>query len=347
MTKLLLIFCLLDALSALAMRATGLSPSFPLGFLLLLLLVALPFGYGMLCLLRGMERCGVARVRSLPVFGGLLAVAILWLYQLDNRVFGAWCMAFNIFVAWHLWRTRSGQQLRTLLQAVVLIVIGYCTVWNCNYLMLKWTLPRLHDPWLQTVDLRCYGWVTGKAIDYQNLFPLLNNAFAVRFLESAYLLVFAEIAVLLFLLSDDPPQLGRFLTTLFLCYAVGFLVFAVFPVVGPAYYYPESFHTDWQHTLTYRVRQCMFREYQAVRLSSALSGSAHFVALPSLHVAVAALMQIFLCRHRLFFWTFLPINILTCVSSVLLGYHYLLDLPTGLLLAVAVFVGQQKVLSRA
>lgn len=339
MARLLVVFLILYPLSAGALRVAGLRPSVPVDFLTLVLVVALPFGYGVWVALRALERS-----RVVPALGAVLAVPILLLFQLDHPVLQAGCASFAIFMAWHLWRARS-VRVPTLLTAVAVAVIGYCTVWNCNYLLLKLVAARLHDPALRQIDLDVYGWVAGHALDYRSIFPLLGNPLAIRLLENAYLIVFAEIAILLLLLSDEEHRLRQFLAALFLCYAVGFLAFAVFPVVGPAYYYPDSFNAaDWRPTLTYRVMRVMAREYQAVRQSSPLGGSAHFVALPSLHVAVAALMQMFLWRRRVFFWAFLPINTLTGLSTVVLGYHYLLDLPTGLLLAVTVFVVQQRLL---
>jgi membrane-associated phospholipid phosphatase len=328
MWTLSLVFAGLYTLSWLALWDAGLSPAFPGSFLTLLLLVAVPFGYGVFWVLRAVP----ARVP--PAVGLLSAVPVLLLYQLDHRVVQACCLAFTIFVAWHLWRHRP-VPVATLIPAMLVVILGYLTVWNANYLVLRWALPRLQDPWLQQIDLAIYG-------GYREVFPLLTQRWAIRLLENAYLIVFAEIALLLFLLAADETQLRRFLLTLFACYAVGLLAFAVFPAVGPPLYYPDSFRTDAQQTLTYRVMQAMANEYQAVRQSTALSGTGYFVALPSLHVAVAALLQLFLARHRLFYWTFLPINTLTCLSTVVLGYHYLVDLPAGLALAGAVYLVQAR-----
>jgi hypothetical protein len=76
----------------------------------------------------------------------------------------------------------------------------------------------------------------------------------------------------------------------------------------------------------------MAEEFQHLQTGGKLTGMGYFVALPSLHVAVAVLVQMTFRRTPLLFWTWLPITVLVILSTNLLGYHYLVDLPAGLLL---------------
>ena len=67
-----------------------------------------------------------------------------------------------------------------------------------------------------------------------------------------------------------------------------------------------------------------------------MTGFGYFVALPSLHVAMAVLLQ-FTIRQRsqIGAWVVAPINILLIASTFVLGYHYLADVPGGVGLAMA------------
>jgi hypothetical protein len=58
--------------------------------------------------------------------------------------------------------------------------------------------------------------------------------------------------------------------------------------------------------------------------------------------AVAVLVQVFLYRSRAHFWLFLPINLLVVPTTVALGYHYLLDVPAGVLLASAILAMPER-----
>jgi membrane-associated phospholipid phosphatase len=78
----------------------------------------------------------------------------------------------------------------------------------------------------------------------------------------------------------------------------------------------------------------MATEYRHVIAGEQLSGFGYFVALPSLHVAAATFIQRSVRQAPWLYWTLLPVNGLLALSTVLLGYHYLLDLPSGVLLGL-------------
>lgn len=107
------------------------------------------------------------------------------------------------------------------------------------------------------------------------------------------------------------------------------------PALGPPIAFPESFEDSLRATWTGGIMGAMEAEYRNIRVGAPLSGFGYFVAIPSFHVAVAALAQSEFAKWPWLFWAILPINMLLIVSTVLLGYHYLVDLPAGLLLAAA------------
>ncbi len=57
----------------------------------------------------------------------------------------------------------------------------------------------------------------------------------------------------------------------------------------------------------------------------------YFIAFPSLHVAAAVVCQIGVRESRALFALLLPVTMLVAASTFLLGYHYVLDVPAGVL----------------
>ena len=148
--------------------------------------------------------------------------------------------------------------------------------------------------------------------------------------------MFIGIPLAIFVLHSSGGEPRTFIRALFSCYFVALLIFLLFPTIGPTLADPNLFSTAYEHTQTYALTRLMAAEYTALQGSGVLSGLGYFVALPSLHVAVAVLVQVFLYRSRVHFWLFLPINLLVVPATIVLGYHYLLDVPAGVLLASAI-----------
>ena len=127
----------------------------------------------------------------------------------------------------------------------------------------------------------------------------------------------------------------------FACYVIGLLVFLLYPAVAPDVYYPESLRADYLGTSTAALGRNLAADYSALGRGLPLNGFGYFVALPSLHVAMALLSQALLHAFPLHFWTFLPVNLLLIVSTVVLGHHYVVDVPAGALLAAFVLAAHR------
>jgi membrane-associated phospholipid phosphatase len=183
------------------------------------------------------------------------------------------------------------------------------------------------------LDLAIYSWLRGSAVDYHGMFPLLKSPWVYAFMENNYLMLYPEIFVVTLVVVEKHLDRPYFIGLLFTCYIVGLTVFILYPVLGPCIY-PETVHPDYQSSIVSGMCQGIVAEYQAVRRMSSLTGMAYFVALPSLHVAMALLFQAFLFPARCHFWVFLPVNVFLALSTVFLGAHYLIDLPAGILLTL-------------
>ena len=65
-----------------------------------------------------------------------------------------------------------------------------------------------------------------------------------------------------------------------------------------------------------------------------------------MHVSVAMFLQVLLRPYRFIFWIFLPINILIIISTVILGYHYFLDVPAGIIVAMLSLTPREWIMFR-
>jgi membrane-associated phospholipid phosphatase len=129
----------------------------------------------------------------------------------------------------------------------------------------------------------------------------------------------------------------KILGSLFLCYLAGIVVFVIYPTLGPFVVYPESLTPAYRFTLTGTLMATLAAEYYAAVQGTSVTGFGYFIAMPSLHAAIATLCQCIFTSRRALFWLFVPVNMLLVGSTVVLGYHYIVDVPTGMLLGATVY----------
>jgi membrane-associated phospholipid phosphatase len=305
----------------------------PWMFLAWIGLVAIPAAYSLTRLLDVVASYCPRPAWLMPLLGAALGLLAVWGFPRLAQAPLAVLMVFLALVVRDAPRA-SRASLITLAGSIGVVVVGYAAVWNLNYALAPTRTAGLHDPVLRAADIAVYGWLLPAASDYRALFPLVQHPPAFALLEHAYQMLFAELFVVLFVLVRCGQHPATFLRAVFLCYLLGLLVFFYWPAVGPCIAYPESFDPGFHGTATWRLMQSMAIEFAALGQGTALNGFAYFVAVPSLHVAMAILLQYFLRVSPWHFWAFLPVNVLMAASTVLLGYHYLLDAPAGALAAV-------------
>ena len=84
----------------------------------------------------------------------------------------------------------------------------------------------------------------------------------------------------------------------------------------------------------------MLADVEAVRHGAQpVTGFGYFIALPSLHAALATVCQCALRPHRSTFWFLMPVNVLLLISTFVLGQHYVVDTALGIGLGLAVWQG--------
>jgi hypothetical protein len=295
-----------------------------------------PFALGIANVIRWLETSRVPTPWQIAL-APLAGISALCLYWPDRGWFlYPSLVAASWFTARSVGAPRDGAA-RRMLSAALMVGAIYVVVWNANYLALVAGHPRLHDAAIRSVDESLYSAMWGRSIVYEGWFPLVQNPWLVMIFERAYLSLFTEVALVLVVLARSPDALRWFVGRLAFCYAFALLIFVGWPVAGPCLMYPESINNAFAGVNTRAIMHSSLVEFSAIRLGGQPStGFGYFVALPSLHVAMAVLLQFTIQqRTRIGGWVVAPINILMIASTCVLGYHYLVDVPGGVVLALA------------
>src|SRR5262249_2794508 len=308
-------------------------PVAPWALLLIFALVVIPFALGAagaVTLVVGAGASGHAMTRGRCMLLGALFMAA---YRLDSPLFLLGHVVLLPIVVRTVWRSGLVRPLTFMAGA---LTVGYATIWNLNYLIAALSKGRLADPALRELDIALYQLLFRVPIDYVGFFPIVRPEVFFRLFENAYvmLLPVSFVAALLWVMVKR--DVTAFLTTFFTCYLAGLIVFAIYPAVGPCIAFPDSFGGEFRGTLTFRLMDGMASEYTAALERTSVNGFGYFVAIPSLHVALAVVLQVMLRVSPAHFWAFLPINVVVASSTIVLGYHYLVDLFAGLALGTLV-----------
>ena len=136
---------------------------------------------------------------------------------------------------------------------------------------------------------------------------------------------YLSVSVLLYGAHRDDRIRELFLFSITLLYAIGFLGYLFVPAQGPIIHLADqvvpSINGGFFHTL--------------VTTSVDQAGGPHG-AFPSIHVGATALICLFDFRHgcRTRAWMYIPLVLLIMLATVLLRYHYVIDLVAGFAIAV-------------
>lgn len=192
-------------------------------------------------------------------------------------------------------------------------LIGSITVW--------------HDPLLWSLEAPIISRLTGESVN-------------VLFWGVIYESLWAWMSIVFFAVVVFGRQHGlilRFCVSLVMLFYLGRLLGILIPVMGPAYYYPDFFGYLNGTPASTGIRAVL--DVYAMAGSDVNNDSAWLLGssaptLPSLHVGIAALTSFWLAA--VFRWTLfisVPWFALNCVSTILLGQHYILDGLCGIVLA--------------
>ena len=336
MQRLIYILGTTYAVSLLALLLMGIVPGVPWSILLGFVVHLIPMALTIVWLLTRADQRLVqttwARLAWPPI--GIIA-GLLLVWFLNCTANPAVMVALSLFAVWQLVAGSARPFVQRLLLSVAVLLLGYGTVWNINYLAgALLPLESLHDRTLLDFDIALYReWLGHDVEGAIGLYPVIQDAAALRFLEHAYMLYYDEIFIVLFALLYTGANVTRFLSIMFGSFLVGIPIFLAYPTIGPFTYAPETIQIAWHGSSTFKLMQGVLNDWLALREGAMLKGYGYFIAMPSMHVAIATVLQVFAWNCKPVFWLILPINVLLFASTFLLGWHYVLDAPAGLAVA--------------
>jgi hypothetical protein len=192
---------------------------------------------------------------------------------------------------------------------------------------------------MRATDLWFYGRFGLDVSSYSAVFPLVEGPLF-AWLDGAYYLLLVELIALTLAIAwdggDRDRTLVRLAASIATCYAAGVCVFLAVPVAGPCLYYPESISQSILGTATYTGMTSSLAEFRTFRASGRmLTGFGYFIALPSLHAALATALQWFAARRAPWAWALLPVNAGATLATFLLGWHYAIDTALGIALGAS------------
>lgn len=195
---------------------------------------------------------------------------------------------------------------------------------------IQYTPAEPIDPALLRWD-RALGWDTAAWLDRVAARPHLRWVLT-RVYESTDLQL--ALTPLLPLLAGDRRRSRLVLHAVVYTTLAGCLFYRFFPSSGPASMIGSP-HFPW-------VQRATYMKYSQVHSWSPVTTIwGGMIAFPSFHVAWAALTTYAAGGDRRVLVPVAALNALVVVSTVVLGWHYLVDLPAGLALAgLALFLGE-------
>jgi len=171
---------------------------------------------------------------------------------------------------------------------------------------------------------------TAAAIAWTAAHPLLR-----RFLDWCYMStdVLVALAPLAAGFAFDKKRMRVYLFAFAYANLIGGLFYYFFPSSGPATVYRSPYFAYIQQLTSAKF----YWVHHGLPVTTMWGG---MIAFPSFHVMWAVITTYAALPYRKLFWGVAVLNVLVILSTVLLGWHYLVDVPAGIALAgVSLYLG--------
>ena len=127
-------------------------------------------------------------------------------------------------------------------------------------------------------------------------------------------------------IAQDRRRMRVFLYAVVYSALIGCLFYYLFPSSGPATVYASP-------DFLYIQRFTSMKFYQVHHCQKLTTMDGGMCAFPSFHVAWSVSLSYSALPYKRLFYPVSALNVLAMVSTVLLGWHYLVDVPAGIVLA--------------
>ena len=221
-------------------------------------------------------------------------------------------LAGYLVCAWLAWKTKR-PMIRALAVVAVLMSL-YQTIAEPAFVV----MGRSFDPQLARIDRLLLGGRNPALVAERFVTPAVLEACSVVY---GWFIPYLWLSIMLGCVGRPDEERERFLLGLTITYTLAYLGYLFVPSRGPIEYYhfAAPLHGG--------------RFYALVLQSVASTGGNHG-AFPSLHVGASAFLCLFdLRRHLVRGMTYVPMVLLIAISTIVLRYHYVTDVLTGIAIA--------------
>lgn len=186
----------------------------------------------------------------------------------------------------------------------------------------QYTPFPLIDKYLVMID-QWMGFYTLPVLNWTYAHPAIHTVFTYCYSSLGLELVFLPLILAALM---DKSAIRIYFLSLVISYLIGMSIYYFLPTAGPTLIFHSPHFLVVQHDTFLKF----FEVHHRLLLTTTEGG---LIAFPSFHVIWACFM-IYLCRHhRWLFYPILLLNLGVIAATVFLGWHYLTDLISGVLLA--------------
>lgn len=308
---------------------------------------ATPFRYGICCLL-----CYIVLLLAAARLVFLYhSWSFEWMPKNVATILIFFFFSFNVtlgplfVVAWeviseikHIWRKESYQRAETsvkklvikyvriyLLNGAVAYFLVYCVL--LSYTNLKPAIPLLNDALYDDVLFKCDNSLLN-FLSFGGLCTIPKNSTLTACFDMIYFKLWPIACLTLLISSRESTIFWRFISAWCIAYGLSIPISILFPTLGPAFFKPELFsHVSGTHSGM--VMGGLVKHYLSFKmdpLQTPIVSANGIVGMPSLHIALAYLSSVAIGKVfpwlRFIMW---GVTLLFLVTTVYLGWHYLLD----------------------
>ena len=211
---------------------------------------------------------------------------------------------------------------------------------GCSYVFtvikaLLFTVGEIEDPFLISFEERIFGTALHRPVAaWASSMPAL-----VEFLDDIYFRLFEHMALTsVFLVGAGlHRERTRLWCALALCYLLGGPMYYVVPALGPRFAEANRFVFMEHLPLLSNVMQSLLfhNTYEVAQGAPRfISTYSYLACMPSLHMAHEFVLLFYARRSPGFFALSLLFTGVTAIAILVLGWHYAVDIPAGLVLAL-------------
>ncbi len=181
---------------------------------------------------------------------------------------------------------------------------------------------KIIDPALLHLDQRI-GFSTVAFMQWTFSHPWLHHLLTMSYSTWMPELLLTPIVLAFF---KDQLEIDRYLLATFVSFFIGGLIYYFWPTIAPAGVLHNQRFLQEQYDLILRFQQV----HQHIPVTTYDGG---LISFPSFHVITALLVLYAFRKYAPLFYPLLLLNILLIVSTMALGYHYVVDVIAALILA--------------